>query len=147
MRPSLLCLLLVLFLVSPAWCQVNTQKPVSHSFQKTDLVLVLKTLAQEMGISIQLDPTVHGTVTIDLVDVPAEEALLKVLALQKEKYSFKLLPNILVVAPAGGLVSIDRGRVAKPPAPPLRAMSKGMAVRGVGYHSSGSARGGSLRYP
>lgn len=150
MRPSLLCLLLALLLTGPAWSQANTQKRVTLSFQKADLVVVLKTLAREMGVSLQLGPTVQGTVTIDLVDVPVEEALRRVLALQKTKYSFKLLPNALVVAPPDKLLSVEQATLSasKPPAPPAREMSRprspaptGLAVRGSGSHSSGIGRG------
>lgn len=50
-------------------------------------------------------PTVSGAVTIEFVNVPGEEAVQRILALQKDEYSFKIVdwPGsvLLVVAPVG----------------------------------------------
>jgi Ca-activated chloride channel family protein len=107
MRRTVLCLLVALLVGGPAWAQANPQKLVTLDFENADLVYVLKTLAKEMGVKAYLGPTVQGTVSITLKNVPAEQAVRQVLALQANKYGYflhKLTPNlVLVVAPPGQL--------------------------------------------
>ena len=85
------------------------------SFQAADLVSVLETLAKEMGAYSYIAPTIRGAVTIELRDVPADEAVRQVLVSQKTEYAFILLDDApvkstktLVVATPEELVELIR---------------------------------------
>lgn len=101
MRRYALCLLLALLV--GGFSGATPQKRVTHSFKEVDLLHALEVLAKEMGMKILVGPGVHGSVTIDLVDVPAEDALRKILATQGNNYGFKILDRasrdgLLIVA-------------------------------------------------
>lgn len=87
MRKCLICFLL-LAMLAPVLSAPRDL--VSHDFQNADLVQVLKTLAREMGCAITLGGEVRGRVTLKLDNVPAEEALRRVLALDG-RFSYKLV--------------------------------------------------------
>ncbi len=95
MRHHALCFLCLLLLSSVGWAET---KRVTLSFQTADLVSVLETLAKEMGAYSYISPTTRGTVTLDLRELPAEEAVRQVLASQKGQYVFVLLEDVPVRA-------------------------------------------------
>ncbi len=80
------------------------QKLVTLDFVNADLVFVLKVLAKEMNRNIYVGPTVQGSVTVTLKDVPVEGAMALILQMQENEYDYKLLdgpvlPTIVVAAP------------------------------------------------
>lgn len=113
MRRTVLYLLFAFLVAGAAGAHPNPnpQKRVTHSFKNVDLIYVLKLLAHEIGVKSYFGPTVQGTVTIELVDVPAEEAIRQVLALQENEYDFLILNGpppylTLVVAPPDKLAEL-----------------------------------------
>ena len=90
MRNAVLCaLILFVQLGSPAWADSRIR--VTRSFVNADLSEVLKIVARDLGRTVYVGPTVQGSVTIDLVDIPAEEALSLILEQQPERYEFSFL--------------------------------------------------------
>ena len=71
---------------------------MSLNYTNADLVPVLKKLARDAGMNIFLSPEVKGRVTISIKNVSANSAMDLILALQEEKYSYKVLKNTYVVA-------------------------------------------------
>ena len=53
---------------------------ISLSTKDADLVEVLRAFARLAGVSLVLDPSVRGQLTVELVDVPWEDALKVILA-------------------------------------------------------------------
>lgn len=109
MQRSFLAILFLLTLSGPALA--DSQEPmVTHSFVDADLKQVLEWLAKEMNRNIYIWPTVQGTVTVELANVPADEAMRTVLALQADAYAFKILDGpstrTVVVAPPDKLLEI-----------------------------------------
>ena len=88
--------LVFLFLLLPVWGGQGQQ--VSLNYTNADLVPVLKKLARDAGMNIFLSPEVKGRVTISIKNVSANSAMDLILALQEEKYSYKVLKNTYVVA-------------------------------------------------
>lgn len=81
---------------------------VSFSFHNTDLVKVVKVLAQAMGRNVYIGPGVEGSVTIDLNQVPADTALQRVLQAAGCDAVFKLVGyNTLIVAAPEKVNQID----------------------------------------
>jgi type II secretory pathway component GspD/PulD (secretin) len=75
------------------------QKLVTLDFVNADLVYVLKVLAKEMNRNIYVGPTVAGSVTVTLKNVPVEGAMALILQMQENEYDYKLLDyNTIVVA-------------------------------------------------
>lgn len=75
------------------------QKLVTLDFVNADLVYVLKVLAKEMNKNIYVGPTVAGSVTVTLKNVPVEGAMALILQMQESEYDYKLLGyNTIVVA-------------------------------------------------
>ena len=75
------------------------QKLVTLDFVNADLVYVLKVLAKEMNKNIYVGPTVAGSVTVTLKNVPVEGAMALILQMQESEYDYKLLGyNTVVVA-------------------------------------------------
>lgn len=76
------------------------QKLVTLDFVNADLVYVLKVLAKEMNRNIYVGPTVAGSVTVTLKNVPVEGAMALILQMQENEYDYKILDyNTIVVAP------------------------------------------------
>ena len=110
MRLRFWCALLIFFqLCGPAWADSETR--VTQSFVNTDLIYVIKFLAKEMGRNIYIAPPVKGTVTLDLANVPAIEALKLALEQQKCDYEFRVLDgpsvHVVIVAPRDMLEEIS----------------------------------------
>lgn len=75
------------------------QKLVTLDFVNADLVYVLKVLAKEMNKNIYVGPTVAGSVTVTLKNVPVEGAMALILQMQENEYDYKVLDyNTIVVA-------------------------------------------------
>ncbi len=66
------------------------------SIQKGDITLLLTALAQETGYNIVMSKSVSGEVSIDLHNVPWEEALATIL--QSNGYAYRIKGNIIRVA-------------------------------------------------
>jgi type IV pilus assembly protein PilQ len=59
----------------PAGAQRFTGFPISLDFQDVDLRAVLRTFSQISGLNIVIDPSIQGTVNVNLRDVPWDQAL------------------------------------------------------------------------
>lgn len=55
--------------------QAFTGEPISMSLKDAELHNVLDTFAKITGLKFDVDPSVHGTVTIELHDTPWDQAL------------------------------------------------------------------------
>ena len=83
------------------------QKLVTLDFVNADLVYVLKVLAKEMNRNIYVGPTVAGSVTVTLKNVPVEGAMALILQMQENEYDYKILDyNTIVVAAPEKLDSV-----------------------------------------
>lgn len=71
------------------------QKMVSLDLVNADLIYVLKILAKEMNLNIVTDPSVQGSVTMTLKNVPAQGALN--LVVKMSGYDYKRVGNTIVV--------------------------------------------------
>ena len=74
-----------------------TGDPISLNLRNADIKDVLHSFAQLTGVSMAIDPEVRGTVTIELVDVPWDQAL--DLILRQNRLVSKYEDGILRVMP------------------------------------------------
>ncbi|MDQ7821263.1 MAG: hypothetical protein RDV48_00575 [Candidatus Eremiobacteraeota bacterium] len=102
MRYPVMILLLVMLatssgqgVASPQKSRAQSEKLVSMSYVRADLVPVLNRLARDMGLNIVVDPKVTGTVTVELKNVPALSALN--LVVTTNGYNYKVLDGTVVV--------------------------------------------------
>lgn len=95
---------------APRLPKTPPQKLVTLDFVNADLVYVLKVLAKEMGRNIYVGPTVQGSVTVTLKNVPVEGAMALILQMQENEYDYKILDGpstrTVVVAPPDKLAEI-----------------------------------------
>jgi type II secretory pathway component GspD/PulD (secretin) len=77
-------------------------EPITLSLKDADIKDVLKTFATLTGHNIVVDPTVSGAVTLELREVPWDQAFELVLTLHDLGY--ELLGNVLYVAPRSKLM-------------------------------------------
>lgn len=75
--------------------RVFTGEPLSLSLKDADIKGVLRTFAQLTGLNIAVDPQVSGSVTVDFVDVPWDQAL--DLILRQNGLTFVLEGNVMRV--------------------------------------------------
>jgi type IV pilus assembly protein PilQ len=75
--------------------RVFTGDPISLNLKDADIKDVLRTFAQLTGLNIAVDPNVSGTVTVDFVDVPWDQAL--DLILRQNGLTFILEGNVMRV--------------------------------------------------
>ncbi len=75
-----------------------TGEPISLSLKDADVKDVLKTFATLTGLNIVVDPSVAGSVTLELHDVPWDQAFELILAING--LDFDMLGNVVYVAPA-----------------------------------------------
>ncbi len=75
--------------------RVFTGDPISLNLKDADIKDVLRTFAQLTGLNIAVDPNVNGTVTVDFVDVPWDQAL--DLILRQNGLTFILEGNVMRV--------------------------------------------------
>src|SRR5437764_1306760 len=78
-----------------------TGEPLSLNLKDADIKDVLRTFAQLTGLNIAVDPNVNGSVTVDFVDVPWDQAL--DLILRQNGLSYVLEGNVLRVGKLGAL--------------------------------------------
>lgn len=88
---------------------VPRPKLVTLDFVNADLVYVVKVLAREMNKNVFVDPTVEGSVTVTLKQVPVEGALALILKMQENPYDYKVLADgkTIVVGPPEKLAEIE----------------------------------------
>lgn len=93
--------------------QTGERTLVTREYKNTDLIWVLKDLAKAAGANCYVGPTVVGTVSRKLVNVPVEQAVRMALMGQENQYDFVFLKGpstfTLVVAPADKLAELDGG--------------------------------------
>ncbi len=75
--------------------RVYTGEPISLNLKDADIKDVLRTFAQLTGLNMAIDPNVSGSVTVDFVDVPWDQAL--DLILRQNNLSYKLEGNVMRV--------------------------------------------------
>ena len=75
--------------------KVFTGEPISLNLKDADIKDVLRTFAQLTGLNMAIDPNVSGSVTVDFVDVPWDQAL--DLILRQNNLSYVLEGNVMRV--------------------------------------------------
>lgn len=99
---------------APQRSKTPYQKHVTLDFVNADLVYVLKVLAKEMNRNIYVGPTVAGSVTVTLKNVPVEGAMALILQMQENEYDYKVVgSNTIVVAPPEKLAAIEADILGK----------------------------------
>lgn len=78
-----------------------TGEPISLNLKDADIKDVLRTFAQLTGLNIAIDPGVTGSVTVDFVDVPWDQAL--DIILRQNGLSYVLEGNVMRVGTLGRL--------------------------------------------
>ncbi len=81
--------------------KVYTGEPLSLNLKDADIKDVLRTFAQLTGLNIAIDPTVAGSVTVDFVDVPWDQAL--EIILRQNSLAYVLEGNVMRVGTAARL--------------------------------------------
>lgn len=82
---------------------------LSLNFQDIEVRAVLATLAQFTGLNLVASDSVTGRVTLNLNDVPWDQAL--ALILQSQGLSSREQGNVIVIAPAGELAEVERQEI------------------------------------
>ena len=82
-----------------------TGEPISLSLKDADLRDVIKTFAVLTDINIVVDPTVRGKVTLELHDVPWDQAFELILHLNGLDYH--LANNVMYIAPLPKLIAMQ----------------------------------------
>ena len=95
-RVVVLLILTFLFFLSPIALLAKSQDFVSGIFYDTDLREIIRNIAAQTGITIVMDDTVRGTVSVEFDQVPVEEALTQILSPQG--YSFRKIDNYYVIS-------------------------------------------------
>jgi type IV pilus assembly protein PilQ len=90
-----------------------TGEPISLDLKDADIKDVFRTISQFTGLNIVIDPEVRGTVTVQLENVPWDQAL--DLILKQNGLGYVLENNIMRIATTSKLQSeeIDRARLAE----------------------------------
>lgn len=73
--------------------KVYTGEPISLNLKDADIKDVIRTFAQLTGLNIAVDPGVTGSVTVDFVDVPWDQAL--EIILRQNNLSYVLEGNVM----------------------------------------------------
>ena len=81
-------------------------EPITLSLKDADITNVLKNFAKLTGLNVVIDPTTSGSVTVELHDVPWDQAL--ELILDINELGFSLENNVLYVAPRKKLLATTR---------------------------------------
>ncbi|MFI0472170.1 type IV pilus secretin PilQ [Halomonas sp. HMF6819] len=82
---------------------------LSLNFQDIEVRSVLATLAEFTGLNLVASDSVTGRVTLNLNDVPWDQAL--ALILQSQGLSSREQGNVIVIAPAGELAEVERQEI------------------------------------
>jgi type IV pilus assembly protein PilQ len=90
-----------------------TGEPISLDLKDADIKDVFRTISQLTGLNIVIDPDVRGTVTVQLEDVPWDQAL--DLILKQNSLGYVLENNIMRIATTAKLQAeeSDRARLAE----------------------------------
>ena len=90
-----------------------TGEPISLDLKDADIKDVFRTISQLTGLNIVIDPEVRGTVTVQLEDVPWDQAL--DLILKQNSLGYVLENNIMRIATSAKLQAeqADRARLAE----------------------------------
>ena len=81
-----------------------TGAPISLSLKDADVRDVLKTFAELTRLNVVVDPAVSGSVTVELHQVPWDQAL--DLILRMNGLGWVLMSNVLYVAPRSKLITV-----------------------------------------
>lgn len=81
--------------------KVYTGEPLSLNLKDADIKDVLRTFSQLTGLNMAIDPAVAGSVTVDFVDVPWDQAL--EIILRQNSLAYVLEGNVMRVGPAARL--------------------------------------------
>src|SRR6202043_348460 len=111
-----------------------TGEPISLDLKDADIKDVFRTISQLTGLNIVIDPEVRGTVTVQLEDVPWDQAL--DLILKQNSLGYVLENNIMRIATSAKLQSeqSDRARLAeaRQAAEPTRTVIKKLSYAKAG---------------
>jgi type IV pilus assembly protein PilQ len=88
--------------------QQYTGYPISLDFQDVDLRAVLRTFSEISGLNIVIDPTIQGTVNVNLRDVPWDQAL--DIILRANKLGYVRDGTIIRIAPLSVLAEEEAQR-------------------------------------
>ena len=80
-----------------------TGEPISLNLKDADIKDVLRTFAQLTGLNVAIDPGVTGSVTVDFVDVPWDQAL--DIILRQNGLSYVLEGNVMRIGTLGRLAA------------------------------------------
>jgi type IV pilus assembly protein PilQ len=80
-----------------------TGEPISLNLKDADLKDVLRTFAQLTGLNMAIDPGITGSVTVDFVDVPWDQAL--DIILRQNGLSYVLEGNVMRIGTLGRLAA------------------------------------------
>ena len=80
-----------------------TGEPITLSLKDADLKDVIKTFATLTGLNIVVDPAVSGTVTVELRDVPWDQAFELILTING--LGHEVLGNVVYIAPRSKLAT------------------------------------------
>ncbi len=108
----LFIVVILLSLLTPLAASAAGRGNVSMDLVHADLVSVLRTLTDRMGMNLVVDPSVKGEVTMTLRDVPPQKALNLVLAVAG--YEYKALDHTIVVGSHDTLGRIDSMTLNRP---------------------------------
>ena len=113
-------------------------EPITMSLRDADLVETLRSFAQLSGLNIVIQPGVRGSVTVQLEDVPWDQAFEQILKINGLGY--ELEGNIMRIAPTGTLRSEAQERqqleAARALSVPLQTVLKQLS-----YASAGAVAG------
>jgi type IV pilus assembly protein PilQ len=111
-----------------------TGEPISLDLKDADIKDVFRTISQLTGLNIVIDPDVRGTVTVQLEDVPWDQAL--DLILKQNSLGYVLENNIMRIATTAKLQAeeSDRARLAeaRQAAEPTRTVIKKLSYARAG---------------
>ena len=111
-----------------------TGEPISLDLKDADIKDVFRTISQLTGLNIVIDPEVRGTVTVQLEDVPWDQAL--DLILKQNSLGYVLENNIMRIATSAKLQAEqgDRARLAdaRQAAEPTRTVIKKLSYARAG---------------
>ena len=85
-----------------------TGEPISLSLKDADLRDVIKTFAVLTEINMVVDPSARGKVTLELRDVPWDQAFELILHINGLDYH--LADNVMYIAPPSKLAAVSLGR-------------------------------------
>jgi type IV pilus assembly protein PilQ len=93
---------------APGQPQRFTGFPISLDFQDVDLRAVLRTFSEISGLNIVIDPTIQGTVNVNLRDVPWDQAL--DIILKANRLGYVVDGTVIRIAPLAVLADEEAQR-------------------------------------